>query len=102
MLVPQRQQSAIISHSRTDIGAEQSGQAHISASPSSQKVLKAVGAADTAGAASAIAGRGLVEAKSRYKSFVEIGPLGLALAGNSNRAAGSRVPRWRLPDSCCG
>jgi hypothetical protein len=36
MLVPQRQQSASISHSRTDIGAPHSGQAHAKTLPLSQ------------------------------------------------------------------
>jgi hypothetical protein len=36
MLVPQRQQSATISHSRIDMGAEHSGQAQANTSPSSQ------------------------------------------------------------------
>jgi len=35
MLVPHFQQSATISHTRTDIGAEQSGQGHINTSPCS-------------------------------------------------------------------
>jgi hypothetical protein len=38
ILVRHRQQSATISHSRTDIGARQSGQAHINASPSNQNI----------------------------------------------------------------
>ncbi len=38
MLVPQRQQSATISHRRMDMGAEHSGQAQESTSPSSQIV----------------------------------------------------------------
>jgi hypothetical protein len=35
-VVPHRQQSAIISQNRTDIGARQSGQAHRTTLPSSQ------------------------------------------------------------------
>jgi hypothetical protein len=37
--VPQRQQSAIISHRRIDIGAWHSGQVHMTASPSSHTLL---------------------------------------------------------------
>jgi hypothetical protein len=37
MLVPQCQQSAIINHKRTVIGAPQSGQAHIKTSPLSHR-----------------------------------------------------------------
>jgi hypothetical protein len=36
ILVPHRQQSASINHSRTDIGAPHSGQAHAKTSPLSQ------------------------------------------------------------------
>jgi hypothetical protein len=36
MLTPHRQQSAVINHSRTDIGALQSGHPHRTVSPSSQ------------------------------------------------------------------
>lgn len=68
MLVPQRQQSATINHSRTVIGAPQSGQAHMSTSPLSQRPLAepagpspptgrlAAGAAPAAGSATAGSG----------------------------------------------
>jgi hypothetical protein len=58
MLVRHRQQSAIISHSRTDIGARHSGQAHINASPSSQNIPEDVRpASGSGGAIAAIAGQ---------------------------------------------
>jgi hypothetical protein len=86
MEMPQFQQSATISHTRTDIGARHSGQGHISTSPSSQKPLAAPPADLTLFplAGSAGVGSGAVEAKSK------VGIASLTCESNGRLPAGTQ------------
>jgi hypothetical protein len=70
MLVPHRQQSATISHSRTDIGAPQSGHEHITASPTNQKAGLADSSARWSTSAGPVgnSGNGSVEVSERQAS----------------------------------